>query len=101
MNILRSISNYFRSSWDEAKKVSWPSQKDTVRFSALVIGISLVTAIFFATLDAGFSHVVDLSIALKNRATSSAPAEATTTTAPVAQPVTPTLDVTPVTSSTN
>ena len=100
MNILQSISNYFRSSWDEAKKVSWPSQKDTVRFSTLVIGISIVTAIFFATLDAGFSHVVDLTIALKNRVPANPSAQTTTTTTPTAVPITPALDITPITTST-
>lgn len=100
MSIINSILNYFRASWEEAKKVSWPSRKDTVRFSALVIGVSLFTAIFFASLDAGFSHIVDLSIALKSKIGQSAP------TPTPSQPVTPTTQQTPVldvtaTTSTN
>ena len=97
MNIFQSIINYFKSSAEEAKKVSWPSQKDTVRYSALVVGISVVTALFFAALDTGFSHVVDVSIALKNRTSESAPAAPADSSVQV-QPVTPNLEVTPVTT---
>lgn len=89
MNLIKQFTEYLRSSQEEVKKVSWPSRRDTIRYSALVIGVSVVVAAFFAGLDIGFTKLVDLGISQRNQA---APAQTTQT------PVTP--DVTAVTSST-
>ena len=40
------IVKYFRESYEELKKVSWPSRKDTVRDTLIVIGVSLGVAAF-------------------------------------------------------
>jgi preprotein translocase subunit SecE len=51
MNILNKITEYFRTSQIELKKVVWPSKKETTRYSLIVIGMSLSVAIFFGILD--------------------------------------------------
>ncbi|MBI5022704.1 MAG: preprotein translocase subunit SecE [Candidatus Magasanikbacteria bacterium] len=51
MNILNKVTEYFRTSQIELKKVVWPSKKETTRYSLIVIGMSLSVAIFFGVLD--------------------------------------------------
>jgi len=48
---MSKIINYFTSSWAEAKKVTWPSKKQTFNYSVLVIGLSVGFAFFFVALD--------------------------------------------------
>ena len=84
MNIFQSLKDYLRDSKSELEKVSWPSRQDTIRYSGLVLGVSVVVAAFFASLDYGLDAVVAAALNRK-------------TVAPVEQPAQP---VTPLTSST-
>ncbi|MSR85198.1 preprotein translocase subunit SecE [Candidatus Uhrbacteria bacterium] len=63
MNPLESIIGYVRSSKAELEKVSWPSRQDTIRYSALVIAVSIFVAVFFAALDFGLGKGVDALLA--------------------------------------
>lgn len=45
------ITNYVQESVAEIKKVSWPTKKETYRYTILVIGLSLAVAIFLGALD--------------------------------------------------
>lgn len=51
MNIIESVKNYFIGSYAEMKKVNWPTKKQTINYSLLVIGLSIGTALFFMLLD--------------------------------------------------
>lgn len=51
MNIVTSIKNYFIGAYAEMKKVSWPTKKQTINYSWLVIGLSVSVAVLFAVLD--------------------------------------------------
>lgn len=51
MSILNKVTEYFRTSQIELKKVVWPSKKETTRYSLIVIGMSLSVAVFFGILD--------------------------------------------------
>ncbi len=62
MSVFEKFIDYLRSSKDEARKVSWPSRQDTLRYSALVVGVSLIVAVFFAILDFGFTKLVDVAL---------------------------------------
>ena len=44
------LSNYFKESIIELKKVTWPSKKETYRYTFLVLG-SLLIAVFLGALD--------------------------------------------------
>ena len=67
MNIAQKAIDYLKSAKEEFKKVSWPSRKDTFRYSALVIGVSIVVSAFFAGLDATFAKMVDAGISYRNQ----------------------------------
>jgi len=36
---------------DELKKVSWPSRKDTIRLTSIVIGVSLIIGLYIGIID--------------------------------------------------
>ncbi len=49
--MLNAITQYFKDSYQELHKVSWPTKNQAVRISAIVLGFSLVTAAFLGLLD--------------------------------------------------
>lgn len=51
MKIVKKIIQYFKESKEELKKVVWPSKKETLNFTFLVIIISLGVAIFLGLID--------------------------------------------------
>lgn len=84
MKILNAVLDYLRSSKAELEKVAWPSRRDTLRYSALVLGASVMIAAFFAALDIGLNRVVE--VALEKRTANSVPAETPTTESRPAAP---------------
>jgi len=59
MNIIKEIKKYITEVKNEAKKVSWPSKKITIKDSIIVIGISLATAVFLGGVDYALSIVIE------------------------------------------
>ncbi len=51
MKAINVIKEYFVGSYRELKKVTWPSKKQTINYSILVVALSVGTAIFFSILD--------------------------------------------------
>ncbi|WP_028988516.1 preprotein translocase subunit SecE [Thermicanus aegyptius] len=49
---------FFRDSWQELKKVRWPSRKEMVSYTIVVLVTVTMVAIFFYILDIIFSTVV-------------------------------------------
>lgn len=92
MRIVSSIVNYLRSSKAELQKVTWPSRKDTIRYSALVLSVSVLVAVFFAALDYGLGTLVTVAFSGRQAAQTEQPAEAPITV-PTPTP-TPTFDIT-------
>lgn len=45
------ITAYFKASYAELHKVSWPTKTQTTNYSLVVIGLSVGMAIFFGALD--------------------------------------------------
>ena len=92
---MEKLLAYLRGTREEIRKVSWPSRKETTRYSALVVGASLVVAVFFATLDFGFTKLVDVAITQRSAALVAPPAPPATSTPVETSPAakTPTLDL--------
>ena len=57
-----NLTKYFRDTAAELKQVSWPTQHQAMLYTALVIGISIVVALFVGAFDYGFSEVISLII---------------------------------------
>ncbi len=50
---------FFREAKSELLRVNWPSRKEVVRYTLMVVGISLFVAILLGALDASFSWFVE------------------------------------------
>lgn len=55
---MNRILNYLRATRGELKHVSWPTQKQIVIYTILVILISLFTAVYLGILDLGFKEAL-------------------------------------------
>lgn len=58
MNVIKELKQYIIEVRTEAKKVSWPSRKVTVKDSTIVIVISLATAAFLGGVDYFLSFLI-------------------------------------------
>jgi preprotein translocase subunit SecE len=58
--MLQKLTNYFKNSARELKKVNWPTKKETVNNTALVIGISLGMAVFLGVIDFFLTQILQL-----------------------------------------
>mgnify|MGYP000488648195 CR=1 FL=1 len=52
------ISKYFRDTAAELKQVTWPTQHTAIMYTALVIGISALVALYAGAFDYLFSQGV-------------------------------------------
>lgn len=55
---MSSLVQYFKDSKLELKKVVWPTKKQTINHTALVIGFSVALALFLGLVDFGLSELV-------------------------------------------
>ena len=60
----KRIANAFKNMVAELKKVAWPSKKDLINYSIVVIGFVVVLAVIVGVLDTASSFVVKQLIAL-------------------------------------
>ncbi len=64
MNAVKQITDYFKASANELKKISWPTREDTFKYSYIVIAVSLGVGIFFGAFDyilnIGFEYLVGI-----------------------------------------
>ncbi len=62
MNIFQKISNYIKDSIAEMKKVTWPTKRQTINYTLLIIGISLILATLIGIADyfltLGFQQII-------------------------------------------
>ncbi|MCF7907055.1 preprotein translocase subunit SecE [Patescibacteria group bacterium] len=58
----QKLTNYFKNSARELKRVNWPTKKETVNNTALVIGISLGVALFLGIVDFFLTQILQLVI---------------------------------------
>lgn len=54
------LINYFKGAVAEMRKVSWPTRQETYNFTLLVIGVSLLMAVFLGGLDFIFNKGLEM-----------------------------------------
>lgn len=55
---MNKLWQFVKESRAELRKVNWPTRAQTVKFTGLVIGVSLAVAIFLGTLDYMFEYIL-------------------------------------------
>jgi len=58
-NIFGRLIKYLKEVRVEAKKVNWPTKKEALKYTLIVIGISVSVAIFLGTLDFIFTLILN------------------------------------------
>ena len=59
---MSKLANYIKASFEEMKKVTWPTKKETTNYTYLVIGVSLAVAAFLGALDFIFTFGLELFV---------------------------------------
>ncbi len=56
---MQRLIQYFKDTRAELEHVSWPTREQTIVFTALVIGISIFTALFLGAFDFAFTYLLE------------------------------------------
>jgi len=59
---MNALSTYFRESLQELHQVRWPTQKQSIRLTTIVIGFIIVTSLGFGLVDTILSEIIRLTI---------------------------------------
>ncbi len=51
------VKNYLASVWRELKKVTWPTKKELINYTLLVIAMTLIIAVFIGLADILFNFL--------------------------------------------
>ncbi len=57
--MLNKIITFLKEVKLEMKKVNWPTRKETIRYTLIVIGVSAIVAAFLGTLDFIFTTLLE------------------------------------------
>jgi len=66
MKILQKFSLYLKQVRTEGKKINWPTRQRTIRYSLLVVVLSLVIAAFLGGFDFIFSTIVKFVVKISS-----------------------------------
>lgn len=56
------LIRYFYEAKEELEKVSWPSRKETLISTLIVVAVSVATAVFLGALDFGLNKALELLV---------------------------------------
>ena len=56
--------NYVKDSYNEMRKVVWPTRRELISHTLIIIVFSVIIAFFLSTLDMGFTYVVEKILSL-------------------------------------
>jgi len=59
---VRQVTEFFKESWQELKKVHWPSRKETYAATLVVIVVVVLISIFLAVVDLGLTKAIQAII---------------------------------------
>ena len=58
MNILQRTNVFFNEVYVELRKISWLSRKDVIRYTLIVLAVTIIVAAFLGGLDYLFSSLM-------------------------------------------
>ncbi len=59
MNLLNKVATFLKEVRLEIKKVNWPTREETIRYTLIVIGVSVAVAIFLGGFDFIFTIILN------------------------------------------
>ena len=63
-NFFMGIGKFFRNMWHELKKVTWPTPKEVVKYSAVVFVFMLIMGVIIGLIDFGSGALINLIVKL-------------------------------------
>ncbi|TBL69173.1 preprotein translocase subunit SecE [Paenibacillus thalictri] len=57
---MKGSFSFFSDSWSELKKVKWPSRKEMISYTLVVLGTVVFVTVYFYVLDLGISELLRL-----------------------------------------
>lgn len=57
---MENIIRFIKQSISEFKKIEWPTKKQTIRLTGLVIGVSVIVSLYVSGLDYVFTEAIKL-----------------------------------------
>ena len=61
-NIFTRLNEFFHDSWQELKRVNWPTSQETNRYTLGVIIFSLTVALVLGLVDSGLIKLMNLFV---------------------------------------
>jgi preprotein translocase subunit SecE len=55
---MNKILTFIKEARIELRKVNWPTRAQTIKYTSLVIGVSIGVAVFLGLLDFGFENIL-------------------------------------------
>jgi len=52
------IKTFFVESWQEIRHVNWPTRREAIRLTSIVIGMSVALALFLGAFDYLFTYLI-------------------------------------------
>ena len=62
MNTIQRLTDYLKSARLEIKQVNWPTRRQTVQFTILVIAISMLVSAYLGALDVLFVRTIEWAV---------------------------------------
>ena len=59
---MTKVLSFFKEVQAELKKVVWPSRRQVIKLTGIVVGVSVSIAFYISVLDLGFTKLVDLIV---------------------------------------
>jgi preprotein translocase subunit SecE len=59
-NLFKKIINFLKDVKLEMKKVDWPTRRNAIRYTVIVVGVSLGVAIFLGSCDVALNKILNL-----------------------------------------
>jgi len=55
---MNKLTTFIKEARVELRKVNWPTREQTIKYTGLVVGLSLAVALFLGTLDYLFEYIL-------------------------------------------
>ncbi len=62
--IWQRVTEYFKDTRGELRKVSWPTRKQATNLTLIVLAVTIVMALFLGSLDYIFANLVRLIVSI-------------------------------------
>lgn len=59
---MNKLTTYFQGVWAETKKVTWPTRKQVINHTTIVIVSVVIAMVIFGLIDLGLSKVLEFLI---------------------------------------